>query len=230
MCSFSQNEIYKPSLYSNKYQKEKVLDPTYGITMYNKLIKATGGDSVRYFQPNRPAQDYVEDFYTSGKILHRGYYVDGKLRVFRNFYEEGAVERIFKITGAKGAELTIFYPDGKIKSFVEYLSEVVISQKDYFPNGKLEYEEESSKDGDIVWKKISYQENGNIENSLEVVDRKKKIFIQKEFYPSGKIKLEGEMKFNKALSDYMKEGLWNYYDETGKITKTEKYYKGQLEE
>ena len=220
----------KPSVYSKKFSKEEIFDPVYGVIKYNKLVKAIGGDSTRYFQANKPVQDWIEDYYTSGKLLHKGYYVDGKLRVFRNFYEEGPVERIFKITGAKSAELTIYYPDGKIKSYLEYLGEIVTKQQDYYANGKTEYEEESTDNGEIVWKKISYFEDGSVENSLEVTDKRKKLFRQREFYSPGKIKLDGEMKFNKAISDYVKEGSWNYYDETGQLTKTEKYHNGQLEE
>jgi antitoxin component YwqK of YwqJK toxin-antitoxin module len=229
-CLFSQSEVLKPSLYSKKFASNDILDSVYGITAYNKLVKMIGGDSVRYFQPNKPAQDWVEDYYTSGKLLHKGYYIDGKLRVFKNFYENGVEERSYKITGSKSSEMSVFYPDGKAKSYVEYIGEVVVKQQDYFSNGKLEYEEESAKDGEIVWKKISYFQDGSVDNSLEVTDRKNKIFKQKEYYPGGKIKIDGDMKYNKALTDYVKEGVWNYYDESGKLTKTEKYYKGHLEE
>ena len=222
--------IAQPTVYTLKFSKESILDPVYGITKYNPLIKAIGGDSVRFSGQGKPVQDWIEDYYTTGKLLHRGFYIDGKLRVFRNYYEDGAVERIFKITGSKGSEMSIFFPDGKNKSLIEYVGEIIVKQQDFYPNGKLEYEEENSKDGDILWKKISYFENGNIDNSLEVTNKGKKLFRQREFYESGKIKVDGEMKFNKGLSDYQKDGIWNYYDEDGKLIKTEKYYKGQLED
>ena len=214
---------------SKKYSKEAAIDPIYGIIMYNKLIGIIGGDSTRFLQPNLLAQDWIEDYYTSGKLLHKGFYVDGKIRVFRNFYEEGTVERIFKINGSKGSELTVFYPDGKVKSYVKYLKDVIVQQKDFFSSGVTEYEEESSKDGEILWKRISYFSDGSVENSLEVTEKRKKLFRQKEFYSPNRIKIDGEIKFNKATGDYVRDGLWNYYDENGKLAKTEKYYNGQID-
>jgi antitoxin component YwqK of YwqJK toxin-antitoxin module len=30
------------------------------------------------------------------------------------------------------------------------------------------------------------------------------------------------------MNDYQKDGIWNYFDQEGKLTKTETYYKGEL--
>ena len=81
-----------------------------------------------------------------------------------------------------------------------------------------------------MWKRISWFRNGNIDNSLTVADKKKKKFTSIENYPNGTKKTEGEMKLNMGSYDFEKEGVWNYYDETGKLTKTEKYHNGKLDE
>jgi antitoxin component YwqK of YwqJK toxin-antitoxin module len=212
-----------------KYEFKNVYDSTYGIVMYNELILSIGGDSVRYDHKGHNAQGWIEDFYKSDKVLHKGYYVDGQLRVFKNFYENGEVERSFRLSDGKKSAMTIYYPDGKIKSDLTYFGESVTSQVDYFQTGLKEYEEESDKSGLIMWKRISYFPDGFVDNSLEVTDKKKKKYMQKEFYSGGKIKLEGELKLDMATYDYVKEGVWNYYDEKGAITKTEKYHNGRLE-
>lgn len=58
-----------------------------------------------------------------------------------------------------------------------------------------------------------------------------------EYYPSGAIKLTGEFKVNPTRRwknawnrGYCsrKEGTWNYYDETGNLTKTEIWENGEL--
>ena len=212
-----------------KYEFKDVYDSLYGIVKYNGLVFSIGGDSIRYDHKGHNAQGWIEDFYTNGNILHKGYYVDGQLRVFKNYFETGEIERNFRLTDGKRSEMTIFYRDGKTKSLVEYYGDVVTKQVDYYANGLKEYEEESDKNGEILWKKISYFSDGFIENSLEVIDKKKKKFIQKEYYAGGKIKLDGEMHFDLATYDYVKEGVWNYYDESGKVVKTERYHKGELE-
>jgi antitoxin component YwqK of YwqJK toxin-antitoxin module len=212
-----------------KYTFGEVYDSTYGIVKYNDLVMAIGGDSIRYDHKGHDAQGWIEDFYINGKVLHKGYYVDGQLRVFKNFYESGELERSFALRDGKKSEMTIFYQDGKTKTYLEYFGETVTKQVDYFSNGLKEYEEESDKSGIMVWKKVSYFADGHPDNSLEVLDKKKKKYIQKEFYSGGKLKVEGEMKFDPVTYDYLKEGTWTYYDENQKVTKTEKYHNGKLE-
>jgi antitoxin component YwqK of YwqJK toxin-antitoxin module len=233
LCLFSQvrAQIDPGKIFPDfkKYEFSEVYDSAYGIVKYNDLVFAIGGDSIRYDHKGHNAQGWIEDFYTNGKVLHKGYYVDGQLRVFKNFFDTGEIERAFRLNDGKRSEMTIFYPDGKMKSFVEYFGDAVTKQVDYYPSGLKEYEEESDKSGQIIWKKISYFPDGFVENSLEVIDKKKKKYQQKEFYSGGKIKLDGEMHFDMATYDYVKEGVWNYYDESGKITKTEHYHNGKLE-
>lgn len=43
---FSQNVIKPKELY--KPTQQEVVDPDYGITIYNKLVPCMGGDSIRY--------------------------------------------------------------------------------------------------------------------------------------------------------------------------------------
>src|ERR1035437_11083976 len=85
----------------NKYKASKVVDPVYGIRMYEKLNFAIGGDSVRNDRKGYAAQDWVQDLYESGRVLHRGCYEDGHLKIYKNFFGNGNVERVFKILALK---------------------------------------------------------------------------------------------------------------------------------
>ena len=64
---------------------------------------------------------------------------------------------------------------------------------------------------------------------FDLIDKKAKKYVKKEFYENGRVKEEGTMYFRKDVGDYQKEGAWTYYDEKGTAIKTEKYHSGQLE-
>lgn len=214
-------QVPKPT----KYEASKVVDPDYGITMYDKLVFAIGGDSVRNDKKGYACQGWVEDFYTSDKILHKGYYEDGHLKIYKNFFENGNVERSFKVTGMKTAKMQIFYPDGKLKSDITYFDGEPQIWTDYYPNGQIEYMEENSKNMEYVIYRKSYTQDGKPQEIFEITDQKKKIYSKKEYYENGNIKAEGPMRYNPAVIDYQKDGTWKVYTESGSVT-TEKWING----
>jgi antitoxin component YwqK of YwqJK toxin-antitoxin module len=213
---------------SKKFDFSSVYDSTYGIVKYNNLIISIGGDSVRYDLNGKKVQGWIEDQYTNGNTLHKGYYIDGKIRVFKNFYPQGQLERMFKINDAKRSEMTIYYSNEKVKSMIEYFGETITHEEDYFESGTKEYEENFDKSGLILWSKISYYPNGLTESSLLVTDKRKKKYLQEEFFESGKLKSSGELKLNTVTYDFLKDGVWTYYNESGAVEKTETFNKGEL--
>ena len=212
-----------------KYKPAEVLDPTFGIKIYEKLNFALGGDSVRNDKKGYACQGFVEDFYENGQMVHKGYYVDGQLKVYRNFYENGQIERIFKVVDLKRTNMQLYYFDGKMKSEVDYgEGGAVIRQKDYFPNGQVEYEEEQHKSFVYILYRRSYFQNGKPESIFEITDPKKKYFSKKEYYENGNLKEEGEMHFNPQVIDYQKNGKWKTYNDSGKIMTEENYQDGEI--
>lgn len=209
-----------------KYSAAKVVDPVYGITMYEKLNAKTGGDSVRHDRKGYAVQEWVTDIYESGRVLHKGYYEDGQLKIYKNYYENGTVERSFKQIDFKRCNMQIFYPDGKLKSEITYYGGAPQIWTDYYPNGKIEYYEENTKDMELLVTRKSYAEDGKPQEIFELVDPKKKKYTQKEYYENGKLKAEGPVNYNKSVLDYQKNGSWTVYDEKGKATK-EKWVKGE---
>ncbi|MES2567191.1 MAG: hypothetical protein V4565_10015 [Bacteroidota bacterium] len=212
-----------------RYTVAEIVDPDYGIIRYNKLVPMMGGDSIRYTKDGYNAQGWQEDFYVSGKLLHKGFYADGFIKVFKNYYENGQIERSFSSSDLKHAKLEIFYDDGKIRSNIAYYEGNPQNQYDFFRNGSPEYVEENDKNIEFLFKRNSYYENGLPESMFELVDKKTKKYIKKEFYPNGRVKEEGSMMFRKELGDYQKEGTWTSYDEKGNATKTEKFHNGEKE-
>jgi antitoxin component YwqK of YwqJK toxin-antitoxin module len=212
-----------------RYTVAEIVDPEYGIIRYNKLVPGEGGDSIRYTKDGYNAQGWQEDYYVSGKLLHKGFYVDGQIKIYKNFYENGQVERTYTSTDMRHSKLEIYYEDGKVRSMIQYYDGNAQNEYDYFKNGAPEYVEENDKDMEYLYKRNSFSESGQPISSFELVDKKSKKYIKKEFYESGHIKEEGTMYYHKELGDYQKEGVWTYYDDKGNVTKTEKYHNNQLE-
>lgn len=229
-CAFSQMaQDYTdqvPQL--RRYDPKEVVDSTYGITLYEKLTPLMGGDSIRYDKKGYNVQGWWDDYYKSGKLLHKGFYLDGQLRAYKNYYENGQIERVYRMLDSKHCEVFIYYPDGKIKSEVHYYNRVANKEIDYYPNGNVDLYEESHGDNDYLIKRNTFFENGNAEIIFELTDKRKKIYMHKEYFESGKIKEEGTLKYSADKIDYVKDGEWKAYDETGKVTKTEKYQNGEL--
>lgn len=212
-----------------RYTPQEITDPDYGIIIYNKMCAIIGGDSLRYTKDGYNVQGWVEDFYVSGKTLHKGFYVDGFIKIFKNYYENGQIERNFISSDPRRSKLDIFYEDGKTKSNIVYFDGNPQNQYDFFKNGNPEYVEENDKDIEYLYKRNSFFENGTPESIFELLDKKTKKYIKKEFFENGKLKEEGTMIFRKDLKDYQKDGAWNYFDITGKNIKTENYYKGEMQ-
>lgn len=227
------------NLFSQQYAKQvplnkrftpaEIIDPDYGIIIFNKMVQTIGGDSLRYTKDGYNAQGWQEDYYASGKILHKGYYVDGFIKIFKNFYENGQVERNYTSSDPRRSKMEIFYEDGKIRSNIEYFEGNTQNQYDFFRNGTPEFIEENDKEVEFLYKRNSYYENGNPSSLFELIDKKTKKYVKKEFYENGRVKEEGNMFLRKEMGDYQKEDTWTYYDEKGNVTKSEKYHKGQIE-
>jgi antitoxin component YwqK of YwqJK toxin-antitoxin module len=212
-----------------RYTPAEIIDEDYGIIRYNKLVPSMGGDSLRYTKDGYNAQGWQEDYYVSGKLLHKGFYVDGFIKVFKNYYENGQIERTYSSSDPRHSKLEIYYEDGKVRSTINYYDGNAQNQYDFFKNGTPEYVEENDKDIEFLYKRNSYYSNGLPASIFELVDKKSKKYIKKEFYENGRVKEEGSMLFRKDLGDYLKDGVWTYFDEKGNTIKTEKYQNGELQ-
>ncbi len=216
------------SFSQEKFTPEQVTDKKYGINKYDKLNHRIGGDSTR--NCNGYACDgWFSDFYTNGATLHKGYYVEGQLKIYQNFFSNGQMEREFKIVDDYKCAMTIYYKDGKIKSGIKYSDGNPVKWEDFYPNGNPEYYEEYDKKGHYVAQK-SFSENGQPQETLELVNKKKLQYSKKEYFENGKIKSEGETVYNEDLLDYQQSGKWLYYDENGKLVKEETYVGGKVNE
>lgn len=228
LCSSAANaQFFGQIPEQTKYNPAKVIDPDYGITMYEKLNFQIGGDSVRNDKKGYAAQGWIQDVYESGAVIHKGYYEDGHLKIYKNFYENGVVERAFKVIDFKKSNEQVFYPDAKLKADITFYEGATLMETDYYPNGQIEYIEENSKSMEYLIQRKSYAQDGKPQELFELIDPKKKIYSKKEYYENGTLKAEGTMKYNPAMIDYQKDGTWKNYDESGKLVSTETWQNGE---
>ncbi len=213
----------------NTFIPDAVVDEKYGITMYEKLNIMLGGDTVRNGPNGYAANGYMEDFYTTGQLLHKGFYVDGQLKVYKNYYPNGTVERNFRMVDLKKSKMDIYYKDGTTKSKIVYIESEALKWEDYYPNGTLEFIEAYDKNFQYYVEKANYYENGSPENTLVLENKKKLLYTQTYFHANGQVKELGQMKYDKAMFDYQNIGIWKKFDENGKPIKEIKYASGQIQ-
>ena len=221
--SFSQNKGEE-----KKYSPDAVIDVKYGITMYQSLNVMLGSDTVRNVK-GYAANGFVKDFYITGQLLHKGFYVDGKLKVYRNFFPDGTVERNFRMIDIKKSKMDIYYKDGTLKSKITYINSEAQSWQDYYPNGLLEFVEVYNKNIQYYIEKANYFEDGSPENTLVLENKKKLIYTQTYFYENGQVKKVGQMKYLMAEYDYQNIGTWIEFDNAGKAIKEIKYASGAIQ-
>ncbi|MBL4754516.1 MAG: hypothetical protein JKY52_13095 [Flavobacteriales bacterium] len=207
----------------------KIVDSEFGINAYENLNYRLGGDSSRMDKKGYAARGWVEDTYPSGTVLHRGYYTDGHLKLYKNHYPDGTIERSYRTMDNYKSSMEIFYTDGTLKSRVIYSNGTPLKWEDFYPSGKLEYTEEFNKSLDYYLAKKSFHSNGALDESLLMVKESKRLYESKQFNDSGMLVKEGKMVFNEQEFDYRKIGKWSIYDTSGKLVKEQFYVDGKLD-
>ena len=208
------------------YEFKAIYDSAYGITIYEPLNMGTGGDSTRNDVKGYAAQGWFEDYYPDGKTLHKGYYIDGQIKAYKNFYPNGQAEREFKMTDLNRSIMNVFYEDGKPRSIISFVEKNAIKEEDYYSSGQLEYIEEYNKDAEYYIQRKFYNPNGKPTSLLELTDNKKKLYSSKEYYDSGTIKEEGPTVYNEGMGDYQRHGKWKFYKEDGSLKEEKTFTKG----
>ena len=216
-CQFD----FEGQIVKKEYTKD-IVDPTYGITLYEPLNIYLHSDSTR-IEEGYAINGWREDKYTNGNLLHKGYYIDGQLKVYKNFYPNGNIERNFKAIDTFRSKLTLYYSNGNIKSKISYSGDFPMEWIDYYENGNISYYEKFNNDKLTHSSKVFYFENGEKQEELVINNKKKKLYLKTEYFQDGNIKLKGHLKYDKVKYDYVKYGTWHHYDENGGNHKKDSY-------
>ncbi len=212
------------------YTFEEVYDSTTGIDIYERLNFPMGGDSTRNTPKGYAASGTWEDYYRSGAVLHTGYYMEGQLRSYKNFYENGQTEREFKTLDYFRYQMTLWWPNGKLRSDIIYFQGQEEATHEYYENGNPEFAEEYAKKCEYMMFRTFYFESGKVQSDLRLADKKKKKYSLKEYFENGTLQAEGTMQYYEEIDNYMKEGTWKVYDESGKQIAVQEYVRGQMTE
>lgn len=204
------------------------IDSQYGITLYKKFNKNIYAEAVARMCGEVPCNGYVADIYKSGEKAHKGYYESGFLRIYKNFYPDGSVERDFKMIDDRKSNIKTFYPNGNLRSEAKYNNQNPIEWTDYYANGKVDFKEVYDKDYEYYIEQASFTESGLAEFELKLVKKKDFRYHKKEYFENGRIKMEGPMVYYPMLSSYTKIDWWTVYNESGKAIRKEEYVNGQV--
>jgi antitoxin component YwqK of YwqJK toxin-antitoxin module len=196
---------------------------------YEALNRALGGDSIRQCQ-GHPCSGWVEDRWPNGDLKHRGYYDGGRLLIYKNHFENGAVEREFKMLDGKRSQLRTYHRNGSLRSEALFVDGVEVRYEDHYANGQLRYAEEHHRTEPYYLRMDLFAPDGKPISTLHIVDKKKVIFEQQEYYPNGQLRSSGRAQYDPGLHDSRRIGTWTYYNTDGTPSYEEHYVEGKVHE
>lgn len=209
-----------------------IYDSVYGIQFYDKYNPMLDGDSARKFFDGTLCNNMIEDYYPDGKLLHKGFYTNGKLTEYSNYYPDGEVERVFKPISDRKNELKKYYPNKVLKSDVIYYDGNSTLWQDYYDNGQLSYVEEYDKKHQRVLRRCFYFRDGKPQSVFVPIKSKSKDgtirYSLMEYFPNGQLKEESEAIYNQDSYDFLKDGDDKQYDAKGNLVAEYEYVGGRI--
>jgi len=212
------------------FMRDDTIADFVGITKYDAFCPILEGDSIRLCGKG-PCTGWIKDYYPgTEKLIHEGSYEYGHIaNTFTNYFLSGKIERTF-VKKANGDFycLQVFDSLENPISQIDYYRNVVIKRKDFYRGGTIELEEVLDKKGRFLESQKYYYPSGGLYSELVLVDSKKNSYSYKEFFKSGKLKLQGQKVRNPEINDYFNHSKWTYFDENGNKNREENYIKGIL--
>jgi len=206
---------------------DSAYDPSPDLNAYEALNGALGGDSIRLCG-GHPCIGWVEDQYAQGGLKHRGYYDNGRLTLYRNFHRNGTLEREFRSIDAVKSIMRTYFSGGQLRSEARFASGVSIAFEDHYQNGALRYAEERHRTEPYFLRMDLYSADGHPISLLQLVDKKRVEFEQKEYHPGGALKCQGRARYDPARMDTQRIGTWIYYEASGAVVAEEDYQDGRV--
>ena len=208
------NQINKTE--EKRYLQAEVLDSIGEISMYNKLIPSLHGDSIRRFPNGEKLQGWKEDHYKNGNLLHKGFYRDGQLNLFKNYWENGKMERVMAVIDSSHTNLEVYYESGNQRRQIIYYKGRIKRYSEFYPNNLLKHTEEYDEGSGLLLKKKTWFANGQIESELFLQDQKSKKYKLNTYHSNGKLAESGIQFPAKGGDGFVRSGTWTIQDSTGK--------------
>lgn len=169
-------------------------------------------------------------------VIKHGYY--------KEYYEDGTLKRQLNYKeGKKSGKGVLYYPSGKMES--EFTFSYNVLQGDfirYHDNGE-KMDVCQYKDGKRVGKGFLFYDDGTLYLELDYLPHEELNYKTDysfanavSYFPEGKVRMKGQCKIVYARSsayettkiDYLQEGIWETYDENGKLLTKETYENGLI--
>ena len=198
-----------------QYDLEEVEDAADGIVIYDQYCPGiTGQVNLRKDVFNHLANKEQVDYYSNGKVLHRGVYEDGSLIKYRNYYPNDQVERELKVKKGKPKLFMSYYIFGEIRERRVFDDGFIMLHEKYHYSGRLKYLLEISDVGYLKMEQWNDEEGFPLKYT-ELIDEDSLIYEIAENYTSGTIKNKRHYIFDPKTETYCKHGHFESYTETG---------------
>lgn len=198
-----------------QYDLEEVEDADDGIVIYDQYCPGLMGQvKLRKDVFNHLADKNQVDYYSNGKVLHRGVYEEGSLLKYRNYYPNDQLERELKVKSGKPKLFISYYIFGEIRERKVFDDGFIMLHEKYHYSGKLKYLMEIA---DVGYLKIEQwnDEDGFPLKYSELIDEDSLIYEIAENYPSGTIKNKRHYIYDPKTETYCNHGHFVAYTETG---------------
>jgi len=202
-------------------------DPSPDLSVYDAMNKALGGDSVRLCGGN-PCLGWVEDQHKDGSLKHRGYYDGGQLTIYKNYRPDGSMEREFRSIDAVRSVQRTYHANGQLRSETKYIDGRSVQYEDHYVDGTLRYAEERHRSEPYFLRMDLFAADGKPVSTLQLVDKRRVEFVQREYHPGGALRSEGRARYDPSRMDTQRIGTWTYYDQAGAVVKHEDYQDGRV--
>ena len=111
---------------------------------------------------------------------------------------------------------------------MKYYRGRAIEYADHYANGQLRYHEEKHRSEPYYLRMDLYAADGKPISLLQLVDKKKVVFEQREYHPNGQLRETGRAQYDPGRGDSRRIGTWTLYDDQGRPVREERYVDGKV--
>lgn len=162
-----------------------------------------------------PCNGWVEDRRPDGTVRHRGRYVDGQLLQYTDLRANGTLERELKHLSSGAALLRQFHGNGRLRTETRYLSQRIVEHTEFHPDGSVRYVEVMHDVHGYALRMASYAANGVPLALRQPVEGAAGLLEQRLFWPDGRLKSEGLLRWDAAQGALVPEPGWRHFDALG---------------
>lgn len=212
----------------HKYTVREVEHKREFIQLFDQYCKfLTKFPNIRLDANNVPIEGKHEDYYESGKLLHKGNYQAGVLLDFTNYYDDGSKERMLKLKKDKPVFFESYFSSGKIMQGARFTGVNLVSRTKFTINEYKRYIEERESNGTL--KELSkFNDYKLLLEKIELIDGGKRLYKITKNYLTGELKEEGEYKHIPETNSFDLHGLRVKYTKRGAELSRKEYKDGSL--